>query len=129
MKTITILSLLVCLVGCRVSHSGNEDQTKKSVTAADGVITTKVTELDRDKDGRAASRMETFYRGNAKILMVYSRADTNGVMRVSARTYLVNGEIVLSDGDDDGDGVFETIIATHPETKELEVFTRALSGE
>jgi len=72
--------------------------------------------------------METFYRGGVKVLMVYSRADTNGVMRVNARTYFVNGDIVLSEGDDDGDDVFETILASHPETNDLEVFTRKADG-
>lgn len=95
----------------------------------DGEITTKVTEIDRNKDGKADSRMETFYRDGVKVLMVYSRADTNGVMRAGARTFFVNGDIVLSEGDDNGDGVFETILTSHPETNALEVFTRTPEGD
>lgn len=95
---------------------------------ADGEITTTLSELDRNKDGKVDSRMETFYRGGVKVLMVYSRADTNGVMKVGARTYFVNGDIVLSEGDDDGDGFFETIVASHPDTKDLEVFIRTTEG-
>ena len=129
MKTIAVLSLLACLVGCRESYSSNEERTTKPVEVADGEITTKATELDRNKDGKAESRMETFYRGDVKVLMEYSRANTNGVMKVNARTYFVKGEIVFSEGDDDGDGVFETIIATHPETEDLEVFTRVVEGD
>ena len=129
MKIFIILISLVFLIGCRESHSNDEQQTTKPGKLSDGEITTKVTELDGNKDSKADSRFETFYRGGVKVLMVYSRADTNGVMRVNARTYFVNGEIVLSEGDDDGDGVFETIIATHPETEDLEVFTRAIEGD
>ncbi len=129
MKIFIVLISLIFSVGCRESHSNDEQQTKKPVKVSDGEVTTKATEVDRNKDGKADSRFETFYRGGEKVLMVYSRTDTSGVMRVNARTYFVNGEIVLSEGDDDGDGVFETIIATHPETGDLEVFTRAVEGD
>ena len=128
MKLIIVLILLVCSIGCRGPHSNGETQSAKTASMADGEITTKLTELDGNKDGKADTCMETFYRGGVKVLMVYSRADTNGVMRVNARTYFVNGSIVLSEGDHDGDGVFETILASHPETKDLEVFTRTVDG-
>ena len=121
-----LLAIVTGCSNCPVSVPPSSAESSEDVSNS---IRTKVSEFDHDKDGIPDSRFETFYRGDAKVLMVYSRVSTNGAMRVSARTYLVNGEIVFSEGDDGGDGIFETCIVTHPDTGDLEDFTRAAEGD
>jgi len=49
-------------------------------------------------------------------------------MTIDSRSFLVDGSMVLTEGDENGDGIFETILARHPETKAFEVFTRKADG-
>lgn len=94
----------------------------------DGEFTTKVFERDSDNDGRSDFRMETFYRGESKVMMITSRPDADGVMAVESRGYLVAGNLVLTEADEDGGGIFETIMATDPETNDIEMFVRKADG-
>ncbi len=91
-------------------------------------ITAKVFERDRNQDGRIDFRMETFFRDGRKVLKVTSKLNANGKMAVDSRSYLVDGNMVLTEADENGDGVFETILAMNPETKDFDVFTREADG-
>lgn len=93
-----------------------------------GEFTTRVFERDTDKDGKPDYRMETIYRGERKVMMITSRVNASGVMAVESRGYLVAGNLVLTEGDEDGDGIFESIMATDAETKDIEMFVRKVDG-
>ena len=66
-------------------------------------ITNKVTEIDRDKDGKIDVRIETAYRGKTKVMMTMSRRNQHGVMAVSSRSYLADGKLVMVESDEDGE--------------------------
>jgi hypothetical protein len=91
-------------------------------------ITNKVTEIDRDKDGKSDVRIETFYRGKTKVMMIMSRRNQRGVMAVTTRSYLADGKLVTVESDEDGDGALESITAFRPDTDSFEMFTRQPDG-
>ena len=90
-------------------------------------ITNKVTEIDRDKDGKIDVRIETVYRGKTKVMMIMSRRNQQGVMAVT-RSYLADGKLVMAESDEDGDGSFESITVFRPDADSFEMFTRQSDG-
>jgi hypothetical protein len=72
MKTLGVLLLLTAFACCAQDTSG---------------ITNKVTEIDRDKDGKTDVRIETVYRGKTKVMMIISRRNQQGAMSVISRSY------------------------------------------
>jgi hypothetical protein len=117
MKTLAILLLLCALVY-------GADTTTTNVV---GDITTKVSERTA-KDGKPEVRIETVYRGRTKILQTLSRPSKQGKLAIVSRSYLVGGDLVMIESDEDGDGVFERICLFRPGTDDLEMFTRQPDG-
>ena len=113
MKTLTAFLLLVVFGCCGQDTSG---------------ITNKVTEIDRDKDGKIDVRIETAYRGKAKVMMTMSRRTQQGVMAVQSRSYLADGKLVMVESDEDGDGTLESITVFKPDTDDFEMFIRQSDG-
>lgn len=120
--------LLFLITGCGDPKTGNAGMKPANATSITNGITTKVFERDRDQDGRMDYRMETFFRDGRKVLLVTSKLNADGKMAIVSRSYLVDGNMVLIEADENGDGVFETILATNPETNDYEVFTREIDG-
>lgn len=123
-----LLGLVIVAVGC--SGSGGEVTAERTRTTegTESDITTKVFERDTDGEGSPDSRYETHRRGQKKVLTVISRTDDKGAMTVRSRSYRVNGQVVFTEVDEDGDGVFESLVAQHPDSDALEVFVRENNG-
>ncbi|MCP5519999.1 MAG: hypothetical protein H7A46_00455 [Verrucomicrobiales bacterium] len=100
----------------------------KTTEATESDLTTKVFERDTDGDGKPDFRMETFLRGGRKVLVLTSKPDQKGGMIVRTRSYLVGGNSVFTEADEDGDGVFERLVAWLPQTNVVEVFVRRPDG-
>ena len=113
MKALAVLLLFVAFGCC-----GQEAST----------ITNKVTEIDRDKDGKIDVRIETVYRGKTKVMMIMSRRNQQGVMAVTSRSYLADGKMVMVESDEDADGTLECITIFRPGTDRFEMFTRQPNG-
>jgi hypothetical protein len=111
MKTFAILFLLC------TSVYGADTTTTNIV----GDITTKVSEHTA-KDGKPEFRIETVYRGKTKILQILSRPNKQGTLAVVSRSYFVDGDLVMIESDENGDGVFEHISLHHPGTADFEMF-------
>jgi hypothetical protein len=91
-------------------------------------ITTKAFERDPDKDGRPDLRVETVYRDGMKVMLIWSKPDAQGDLKVSSRGYFVGGDLVTTESDEDRDGFFETIAVYRAGTADMEVFTRQQDG-
>ena len=91
-------------------------------------ITIKVRERDRDKDGKTDLRYETTYRDGKRVMFTQSQRNSNDVFVVTARSFWAAGEMVMSEVDEDGDGLFETMVIYHRGSKDMEVFTRQSDG-
>ena len=113
MKTLVAFLLLVAFACCGQGTSG---------------ITNKVTEIDRDKDGRIDVRIETFYRGKTKVMMLMSRRNQQGGMAVTDRSFLADGKLVMVESDEDGDGSLESVTVFRPDADSFEMFTRQSDG-
>jgi hypothetical protein len=61
-------------------------------------------------------------------MVVLSKLNARGVWTVGSRAYHVAGKTVLIEGDDDGDGFFETLIVYRTDSDDFEVFTREANG-
>jgi hypothetical protein len=90
-------------------------------------ISSKVFEK-KDKEGKTAIRIETVYRGKTKVMMIMSRRNFQGALVVTCRGYLVGGDLVMTESDEDGDGMFETIAVYRTGEHDMEVFTRQHDG-
>jgi len=123
-----LLGLAVVVAGCSGSGGEAAAERSKNTEATESDLTTKVFERDADGDGKPDSRYETYRRGQEKVLTVISRADDKGVLTVRSRSYRVNGQVVFTEVDEDGDGVFESLVAQHPDGDALEVFVRENNG-
>ncbi len=88
-------------------------------------ITTKVNER-RNADGTVQSRIETTSRGKTPILRVLQ--SIKGGVTSTTRIYRVGGDTVMMESDEDGDGLFETMVVYHPAKTDMEVFTRQRDG-
>jgi len=117
MKTLTILILL-----CASAYAA--DTTTTNVV---GDITTKISERTT-KDGKPDVRVETVFRGKTKVLQILSRPNKQGRLAVVSRSYLAGGELVMTESDEDGDGVFERISVYCPGTDDIEMFRRRPDG-
>jgi hypothetical protein len=98
-----------------------------AATNASPDVTTKVEE-HKDIDGNPDLRVETTYRGAKRILRVVSRPNKERKMAVWSRTYSVNGKSIATDSDDDGDGMFESLMLHSPDSDDLEIFRRKGDG-
>jgi gas vesicle protein len=90
-------------------------------------ITSKVFEK-KDKDGKITFRMVTTYRGKAKVMMEIFRPNVQGVLAISARSYLAGGNLVTTESDEHKSGKLDTVAVYHPGTDDMEVFTRQADG-
>ncbi len=108
------LFLLLVTVACRAQDTNG--------------ITSKIFERDRDKDGKPDVRIETVYRGDKKVMLIWSKPNAQGVMTVTSRSYIAGGDLVSTESDEDGDGIFETIAVYRSGTSDMEVFTRQRDG-
>jgi hypothetical protein len=113
MRILFIILMLVS-VGCQAQDEAG--------------ITRKVVEPDTNKDGKPDTRIETISRDGKKIMMIWSKPDALGKMKVTSRSYMVGGDIVTTETDQDRDGVFESVAVYRPGTMEMEVFTRMPDG-
>lgn len=69
-------------------------------------ISIKVTERDRDQDGKPDSRVEQYFRNGQRVMVVMSRMNTrNWNVTISRLSH--GGKTVSIEGDDDGDGVLD----------------------
>ena len=102
------------------------DNCVTTTTNIAGDITTKVTER-RDKDGKVDVRIESVFRGKKKILGILHRRNAQGAMTTS-RGYKVGGDLIMVESDEDGDGVFETVVLHTPDMSDIEVFRRQADG-
>ena len=117
MKTLAILFLLCASVHGAVTNSTN----------VVGDITTIIFERAAE-EGRPDVRIETIYRGKTKVMMIMSRRNQKGVLAIITRSYLAGGKLVMTESDEDGDGVFESVAVFNPDTEDFEKFTRQPDG-
>ena len=87
--------------------------------------TNKVNER-RNPDGTLRWRIETTSRGKTPILRVHQTFKAGKT--TTTRSYMVGGEMVMMEADEDGDSLFETTIVYHPPKSDMEVFTRERDG-
>jgi hypothetical protein len=89
-------------------------------------ITTKVFDHDYD-GGKRHCHTEVFYRrGTAHHILMIIRTTEAGVTKTE-RGYTV-GDIIVTEVDDDGDGMYETLLIKNTKTNDLEVFSRRADG-
>src|SRR5256885_13922116 len=89
-------------------------------------ITTKVFDHDYD-GGKKHCHTEVFYRrGNAHHILMIIRTTEAGVTKTE-RGYTV-GDIIVTEVDSDGDGMYETLLIRNTKTSDLEVFSRRADG-
>jgi len=112
MKTFAII-LLFAAIGCYAGDTSD--------------ITNKVFEMKGD-DGKVSFRIETTYRGKAKVMMEMFRPNAQGMPVISSRSYFAGGDMVMSECDDHKSGKLDTIIVYHPGTDDIEMFTRQADG-
>lgn len=91
-------------------------------------ITRKVFERDSNKDGKPDLRIETVYRDGTKAMVVWSKPDAQGVLKITSRSYFAGGDMITTESDEDRDGVFETLAVYRVGTTDMEVFTRHRDG-
>ena len=96
-----------------------------ALTACAQDTTSKVNEK-RNPDGTLRWRIETTSRGKTPILRVHQTFKAG--KKTTTRSYMVGGEMVMMEADEDGDGVFEMMIVYHPPKGDMEVFTRTRDG-
>lgn len=94
---------------------------------ADG-LSSKVAEVDRDKDARPDVRMQVVSRGEAKQMMVMSRVDESGAWKVTARSFYVGPHMAVTESDDDGDGFFEMVAVYREDPEDVNAFVRERDG-
>jgi hypothetical protein len=113
MKLLPIFSLLVA-IACSAQETND--------------ITRKILESDRDKDGKPDLRVESVFRGTQRAMVVWSKANSQGVWSVTSRAYYAGGHMVAVESDEDGDGFFEMLATFRLDTEDMEVFTRQRDG-
>jgi hypothetical protein len=90
-------------------------------------VTSEVHEW-KGKDGRLVSSYEDFFRGNDKIMMTISSANSQGKMVVWSRSYFLHGEMMMTELAARRNDKLDTILIYHPGTEDLEVFRRKSDG-
>jgi hypothetical protein len=91
-------------------------------------LSTKMTEVDSDKDGQPDVRMEVISRDGAKQMMVMSRADESGAWKVTARSFYVGPHMAVTESDEDGDGFFEMMAVYREDPEDVNAFVRERDG-
>jgi hypothetical protein len=91
-------------------------------------LSTKMAEVDRDKDGRPDVRTEIVSRDGQKQMMVLSRADKSGEWKVTARSFYVGPHMAVTEADEDGDGFFELVVVYREDPKDVNAFVRERDG-
>lgn len=127
-STIAACFLSLGLTGCGNAKSNVAAAKPTDSSEITNGITTKTSEVDRDKDGRPDFRIEQFFRGNQKVMMVFSERGLRGEWIVTSRSYEVGGTLVAMEHDEDRDGIFETLVLYRDGHKDLEVFDRQTDG-
>src|SRR5271170_2315534 len=107
---IRVMKILIILILSCASLYGADVTTTTNIV---GDITTKISERS-DKDGKPGLRIETVYRGKTKVMMITSRRNQQGVMVVTARSYLADGKLVMVESDEDGNGTLESMAVFEP---------------
>lgn len=108
MRTLVIILLFVA-IGCYAGDTS--DITSKAFNKT-------------NQDGTVSFRMVTSYRGKEKVMMETFRPNAHGVLAITSRSYLVGGDLVMTESDEHKCGRFDTIAVYHPGTEDMEVFTR-----
>jgi hypothetical protein len=115
-------SLIVLILLCTSVYGADSSTSRASDLA------TKVTDFP-GKDGKPDTRIETVYRGKAKVLMTMSRRNASGTMVVTTRCCLVGGKLALAESDEAGDGVFKLVTVFNPDNPDdFEMFARQPDG-
>jgi len=91
-------------------------------------ITRKVFERDRDKNGKPDFRVESVFRGKERVMVLWSKPNTQGVWSVTSRAYYAGGDMVAIESDEDGDGFLEQLATCCSATEDMEIFTRQRDG-
>lgn len=91
-------------------------------------LSTKMAEVDSDKDGRPDVRTEVVSRDGQKQMMVMSRADKSGEWKVTARSFYVGSHMAVTEADEDGDGFFEMVVVYREDPKDVNAFVRERDG-
>src|SRR5215469_5832289 len=117
MKTIILLILFSS------SLCGADIYTTNTV----GDLTTVIRERSAE-NGLPQRHLETVYRGKKLILRTVSMHDKNGNLVLNSRSYYVDGDCVMIESDDTGDGRGGQVLLKHPGTDDIEMFTRMTNG-
>jgi hypothetical protein len=91
-------------------------------------LSTKMAEVDGDKDGRPDVRTEIISRDGQKEMMVMSRTDKSGEWKVNARSFYVGSHMAVTESDEDGDGFFEMVVVYRENPKDVNAFVRERDG-
>jgi len=83
--------------------------------------------ITRDRTSTPVSYMETSYRGKKEVMVLMRLPIGNGMTNLS-RIYFANGESLLIEEDDDGDGFLETVSVSMPDNDDIEIFLRGRDG-
>ena len=99
-----------------------------AVSSADETeITSKIVET-RGQDDKVNLRMETFYRGTNKVMVVTSRRNAKNKMIVESRQYFADEKLVTVEKDRDGDGRLEVVRVFAPDGVSSQTFLRDADG-
>jgi hypothetical protein len=60
--------------------------------------------------------------------MTISHTNKQGMLKADSRSYYVGKDSMMIEADEDKDGFFESVMISHPKTKEMELFTRQTDG-
>ncbi len=91
-------------------------------------LSTKMAEVDGDKDGRPDARTEIVSRDGQKQLMVMSRTDKSGEWKINARSFYVGPHMAVTESDEDGDGFYEMVVIYREDPKDVNAFVRQRDG-
>jgi len=84
-------------------------------------------ERDRDSDGKIDLRVETHARGEVTVFRKIERRLKAGALSAT-RSYFVSGKTIVIEEDNDGDGLFETVVVFGATRNGLEIFFRLRDG-
>ena len=111
MKALLAIVSCILLAGCRQTDTPN---------VADATLRTESEEFTRPSVGKVT--IESTYRGDERILMVMSYSN------VTTRTFCIHGDPVYVETDENGDGVFESLMISGETMSTFEQFRRTPEG-
>ncbi|MGI8436472.1 MAG: hypothetical protein ACR2NX_06150 [Chthoniobacterales bacterium] len=116
MYLIRILALIIALttVGCYTKERSE--------------IISKGLQRQREGDGGVDTRVDRLYRGDQAVMLILKKRDAQGNFVVRSRSYLINGNIVATESDEDGDGFFEMFSVYGSRTEDMDSFIRKRDG-